>query len=218
LGIGGSFISYIKILTGTKTTSVSAISSDIPSQTPSLGYARAAVVHLNFRAGSTFPLPVCTVPALWTGQATRLTRSDFMLHIGWIYFYWILLQVWGTRPGFGFKSGVRGLDLASSLGYEAWIWLQGPPVHVAICLSIYISKSGRHLKKIISKNHSIEKLFFWKTHLIKRFIKPYLIKINYFFKQVKGGGQAAEVTWSRMSSKFKTILMVISHVTRNFFF
>ncbi|XP_023346114.1 innexin inx2 isoform X1 [Eurytemora carolleeae] len=40
------------------------------------------------------------------------------------YEAWIWLQVWGTRPGFGFKSGVRGLDLASSLGYEAWIWLQ----------------------------------------------------------------------------------------------
>ena len=25
--------------------------------------ARAAVVHLNFRAGSTFPVPVCTVPS-----------------------------------------------------------------------------------------------------------------------------------------------------------
>ena len=38
---------------------------------------------LNFRAGSTFPVPVCTL-ALWTGLAgeTRLTRPDFMLHIG----------------------------------------------------------------------------------------------------------------------------------------
>ena len=46
--------------------------------------SRAAVVHLNFRAGSTFP-----VPALWTGEAgaIRLTRSDLMLHIGSIYFY-----------------------------------------------------------------------------------------------------------------------------------
>ena len=25
--------------------------------------ARAAVVHLNFQAGSTFPVPVCTVPS-----------------------------------------------------------------------------------------------------------------------------------------------------------
>ena len=48
----------------------------------------AAVVHLNFRAGSTFPSFVFYL-ALWTGLAgaTRLTRSDFMLHIGWIYFY-----------------------------------------------------------------------------------------------------------------------------------
>ena len=48
--------------------------------------SRAAVtVHLNFRAGSTFPAGPslhCTY-SLWTGLAgaTRLTRSDFMLHI-----------------------------------------------------------------------------------------------------------------------------------------
>jgi len=48
------------------------------------GRRRAAVVHLNFRAGPTFPVPVCTVPSLWTGLAgaTRLMRSDFMFHIG----------------------------------------------------------------------------------------------------------------------------------------
>ena len=50
--------------------------------------SRAAVVHLNFRAGSTFPFPVCTVPSLCTGLAgaKSLTRSDFMLYIAWIYF------------------------------------------------------------------------------------------------------------------------------------
>ena len=32
--------------------------------------ARAAVVHLNFRAGSTFPVPVCTVsPGHWVNKA-----------------------------------------------------------------------------------------------------------------------------------------------------
>ena len=49
---------------------------------------QAAVVHLNFRAGSTFPVSVCTVsPGLikqtlniGLAGATRLTRSDFMLH------------------------------------------------------------------------------------------------------------------------------------------
>ena len=47
------------------------------------------LTHLNFRAGSTLPIPVCTVPSSWTGLAgaTRLTGSDFMLHIRWIYFY-----------------------------------------------------------------------------------------------------------------------------------
>ena len=52
--------------------------------------ARAAAVHLNLRAGSTFPVPVCTVsPILWVKKADNQsrTRSDFMLHIGGIYFY-----------------------------------------------------------------------------------------------------------------------------------
>ena len=31
--------------------------------------SRAAVVHLNFRAGSTFPVPVCTVsPGHWVNK------------------------------------------------------------------------------------------------------------------------------------------------------
>ena len=47
--------------------------------------SRAAVVHLNLRAGLTFPVPVCTVsPGLWVNKADTqwLTRSDCMLHIG----------------------------------------------------------------------------------------------------------------------------------------
>ena len=50
--------------------------------------ARAAVVHFNLQARSTFPVPVCTVsPGLSVNKAglagaTRLTRSSFMLHIG----------------------------------------------------------------------------------------------------------------------------------------
>ena len=49
-------------------------------------YPRAAVVHLNFRP---FRFKFVLYKALWTelAGATRLTRSDFMLHI-WIYFYW----------------------------------------------------------------------------------------------------------------------------------
>ena len=60
--------------------------------TSNLCTARAAVGNFNFRAGSTFPVPVCTVPHRhWVNKAdtqqdhagaTRLTRSDFMLHIG----------------------------------------------------------------------------------------------------------------------------------------
>ena len=53
-----------------------------------------AVVHLNFRSGSTFPVQVSTAPhGHWVNKehnqagAPRLTRSDFMLHIGYIYFY-----------------------------------------------------------------------------------------------------------------------------------
>ena len=52
--------------------------------------ARAAFVHLNFPAGSTFPVPVCTVSTgHWVNKAdsiglagaTRLTRSDFRLNL-----------------------------------------------------------------------------------------------------------------------------------------
>ena len=55
-------------------------------------HGRVAVVHLNFRAGSTFPVPVHTVsPGHWVNKAgrhsiglagaTRLTRSDFRLNL-----------------------------------------------------------------------------------------------------------------------------------------
>ena len=53
--------------------------------------ARAAVVNLNFRAGSTFPVLVCTVSPghrvnkadtqYGLAGATRLTRSDFRLNL-----------------------------------------------------------------------------------------------------------------------------------------
>ena len=48
-----------------------------------------AAVHLNFWAGSTFRSQFVLYLALWTGipGATRLTHSNFMLYIGWIYFY-----------------------------------------------------------------------------------------------------------------------------------
>ena len=41
------------------------------------------------RVNLSVPSLYCTYLALWTGLggATKLTRSDFMLHIGWIYFY-----------------------------------------------------------------------------------------------------------------------------------
>ena len=58
---------------------------------PYLPAARVAWVHLNFRTGSTFPVPVCTVsPGHWvnkkqtlnrTTYSTRLTRSDFRLNL-----------------------------------------------------------------------------------------------------------------------------------------
>ena len=58
------------------------ILSNNEEDTSCFNLARAAVVHLNFRAGSTFPVPVCTIPSssLGLGGATRLTWSDFMLH------------------------------------------------------------------------------------------------------------------------------------------
>ena len=36
---------------------------------------RAAVVHLNFRAGSTFPVPVCTVPSSMD-RTSRCNKVD----------------------------------------------------------------------------------------------------------------------------------------------
>ena len=36
---------------------------------------RAAVVHLNFRAGSTFPVPVCTVPSSMD-RTSRCSKVD----------------------------------------------------------------------------------------------------------------------------------------------
>ena len=44
-----------------------------------MSVSRAAVIHLNFRAGSTFPVPVCTVsPGHWDIQQTlnRTSRCD----------------------------------------------------------------------------------------------------------------------------------------------
>ena len=54
---------------------------------PFTGDSRAAVVHLNFRAGSTFLVLVCTeTPGHWVNKAglagaTRLTWSDFRFNL-----------------------------------------------------------------------------------------------------------------------------------------
>ena len=61
----------------------------IKTYTSNIKHGRAAVVHLNFRAGSIFQVPVCTVfPGHWVikhliglAGATRLTRSDFRLNL-----------------------------------------------------------------------------------------------------------------------------------------
>ena len=61
------------------------------------------IVHLNLRAGSTFPVPVCTVsPGLWVSKAVRLYASyrlnlllskgqvrDLLIKILYIYIYCI---------------------------------------------------------------------------------------------------------------------------------
>ena len=64
----------------------------IPGLVEAVCTPRVAVGHLIFRAGSTFPVPVCTVAhGNWVNKAdnqqdiagaTRLTWSDFMLFIG----------------------------------------------------------------------------------------------------------------------------------------
>ena len=40
-----------------------------------LSSSRAAVVHFNFRAGSTFPVPVCTVPSSMD-RTSRCNKVD----------------------------------------------------------------------------------------------------------------------------------------------
>ena len=48
---------------------------------------RAAVVHLIFRAGSTFPVPICTVSPKQT--LNRTSKQGWRGQtLGWIYFYW----------------------------------------------------------------------------------------------------------------------------------
>ena len=56
---------------------------------PPLIKLRAAVVHLNFRDGSTFPVPVCTVPSSMdrTSRCNKVDVVRLMLHIGSINFY-----------------------------------------------------------------------------------------------------------------------------------
>ena len=60
---------------------------------------RAAGVHLNFRAGSTFPVPVCTLPPgrgqnSWsssvykTSWCNKVDAVRLYTSIGWIYFYY----------------------------------------------------------------------------------------------------------------------------------
>jgi len=59
-------------------------------------YDGLTVVHLNFRAGSTFPVTVCMYCTGTVSCATRLTRSGFRLNLlllrvrgAWyIYIYW----------------------------------------------------------------------------------------------------------------------------------
>ena len=53
--------------------------------------SRTAVVHLNFRAGSTlsFPFTVCTVHSSMdrTSRCNKVEAVRLYAHIGWIYFY-----------------------------------------------------------------------------------------------------------------------------------
>ena len=52
--------------------------TNIKRETPHL----VAVVHLNFRAGSTFPVPVCTVQPGWSGQTLCFIKVEFNLTKG----------------------------------------------------------------------------------------------------------------------------------------
>ena len=48
--------------------------------TEPLNQRGAAVVHLNFRAGSTFLVPVCTVsPGYWVNRTSRWNKVDVVI-------------------------------------------------------------------------------------------------------------------------------------------
>ena len=78
----------------------------------SLAWPRAAIVLLNFRAGSMFPAPVCTVSPghqvnkQILNRTSRLTRSDFRLNLlvlkgqrcEWLSIKWINVCSLTNKP------------------------------------------------------------------------------------------------------------------------
>ena len=86
--------------------------------------SRAAVVHLNFRAGSIFPIPVCIVPSSWTGlaSATRLTLSDIcFIKVEFTFTKGADLRVFGCLS---IKYLLKLLELLQNLCLLRIVWSQ----------------------------------------------------------------------------------------------
>ena len=117
------------------------------------GNTRAAVVHWNLRAGSTFPVPVCTVPhGHWVNKAdnqlagaTRLTRSDFMLRIGWRNW------VFATKSDFLIPIPLQR-NVVNLRYFKLWIMLD-------TIIFVWNIKGLHHL---VAKIYGLESLSLWQ--------------------------------------------------------
>ena len=68
------------------------------------GSTRAAVVHLNFQAGSTFPVPVCTVPSSMY-RTSRCNKVDVVKNNALFKLNLLLLKSRGA-----FRTGQPRID------------------------------------------------------------------------------------------------------------
>ena len=126
--------------------------------------AWASVVNLNFRSpGQPFRSQFVLYLALWTGLAcaTRLSRSTFMLHIDWIYFYYRGRFSWEGH----LKLRTQSLfpdELSNLTENKAIIklnWHNG-----CIEEQLWSLKTNVHLKFFINWNFRLRiRLYQWKT-------------------------------------------------------
>ena len=84
--------------------------------------SRASIVHLNFRAGSIFLLPACTVSpghSIGLAGATRLTRSDFRLNLLLqMGYYLLIIQLKNKISAVFIISRFRKLHFINSFNFS----------------------------------------------------------------------------------------------------